>query len=340
MSARFPLAALALALALPVSAAKLPALVDVAPQDAAAVFFADLGAMKGSPLAARVLRSGTNITCEADADGMLRDLGIDPTKDIDRVLISVRPAERAGGEPELLFVAEGRFDAARIGKTLAGRGATPQPSAGGTLYRLSTLKLDGKSAAESHGRSDDRLVVAVPSSSRLVAGSDAEVVRALSGTGGSPFAAGRPLAAIVPLTRTGSAAWFVLDVDRFASAVERQRAAGSQGDAVAQAIGSLSSVNAIGGSLDLGRAVDLQLSARTDTEENAELVEDSIRGLLALWRLAVQEKAPDAVAALRKFRVERSGTTTTMSGALSRTDVDRLVTGAAAAARGHGADGN
>ena len=322
---------LSLALALPATAAKLPALVDAAPADAAAVFYADVASMRGSALASKVIDSGSHVVhCDADADDFLRDLGVDPSKDVDRVLISVRPAAGKGEPPEMLVVAEGRFDAARIGKTLAGRGATPQPVAGTTLYRLATMRTGAP--AEGPGN-EDRFVVSVPSSGRVVAGTDAEVIRALSGRSGrSAFAPGQPLANLATLARTGSSAWFVVDTDRFVSAADRRTVSGAKGDAVSQAVGSLSSVTAVGGSLDLGRGVDFQLSAKADTEENAELVEDSIRGFLALWRLAAQDKAPDAVSALRKFRVERGGTTSTMSGTLSRADVEKLVSGAKAAA--------
>ena len=48
-----------------------------------------------------------------------------------------------------------------------------------------------------------------------------------------------------------------------------------------------------------------------------ELIEDTARGLLSGWRLAVQEKAPELVSVIRKFSVERDSQGVTLSGRIT-----------------------
>ena len=55
---------------------------------------------------------------------------------------------------------------------------------------------------------------------------------------------------------------------------------------------------------------------RRATTRRAGLMEDALRGVLAAWRLAAQEKSPDTVSVLRKFAVTRDGTTVSISGTL------------------------
>jgi len=51
-------------------------------------------------------------------------------------------------------------------------------------------------------------------------------------------------------------------------------------------------------------------------DETAGLMEDALRGVLAAWRLAAQEKSPETVSMLRKFAVTRDKSSVSISGTL------------------------
>ena len=54
-----------------------------------------------------------------------------------------------------------------------------------------------------------------------------------------------------------------------------------------------------------GDALKLNATGLVSDDETAGLMEDALRGVLAAWRLAAQEKSPETVSVLRKFAVTR-----------------------------------
>ncbi|MBC8646737.1 MAG: hypothetical protein H7X85_06210, partial [Thermoanaerobaculia bacterium] len=62
----------------------------------------------------------------------------------------------------------------------------------------------------------------------------------------------------------------------------------------------------------------LQLTATglSDDAETRELLEDALRGVLAMWRMAAQEKSPELVSVLRRFEVDRDREGVTVTGML------------------------
>ena len=50
--------------------------------------------------------------------------------------------------------------------------------------------------------------------------------------------------------------------------------------------------------------------------KNRGLLEDSLRGVLAMWRLAVQEKSPELVSVIRRFRIDNDGDAVSIRGTL------------------------
>ena len=65
-------------------------------------------------------------------------------------------------------------------------------------------------------------------------------------------------------------------------------------------------------------ADDLSVTASgvSPDAETRQLLEDSLRGVIAMWRLAASEKSPEIVAVLRKFKIESDGDTVTVRGTL------------------------
>src|SRR5262249_4677920 len=65
-----------------------------------------------------------------------------------------------------------------------------------------------------------------------------------------------------------------------------------------------------------GDALKLNATGLVSDDETAGLMEDALRGVLAAWGLAAQEKSPETVTVLRKFSVTRSGSSVSISGTL------------------------
>ena len=73
-----------------------------------------------------------------------------------------------------------------------------------------------------------------------------------------------------------------------------------------------------------GDALKLAATGYVADEETAGLMEDALRGVLAAWRLAAQEKSPDTVSVLRKFTVSRDKGSVSISGTLPGATVRAL----------------
>ena len=73
-----------------------------------------------------------------------------------------------------------------------------------------------------------------------------------------------------------------------------------------------------------GDALKLAATGLVSDAETAGLMEDALRGVLAAWRLAAQEKSPDTVSVLRKFTVSRDKDTVSISGTLPGATVRAL----------------
>ena len=63
-------------------------------------------------------------------------------------------------------------------------------------------------------------------------------------------------------------------------------------------------------------SLDLSASGVTRDAQARDLLEDSLKGILAMWRIAAQEKAPEMVSAIRRFKVESNGDVVSISGTL------------------------
>jgi hypothetical protein len=65
-----------------------------------------------------------------------------------------------------------------------------------------------------------------------------------------------------------------------------------------------------------GDALELSATGVTNDAETRQLLEDSLRGLMAMWRLAVQEKSPEMVTMIRRFTVSKDGEGVSVRGTL------------------------
>ncbi len=190
-------------------------------------------------------------------------------------------------------------------RAAASRGARP----GGDYFLLPRTE----TSSESHRPG----AVAFASSHLVIGGDEASVVDALArrAAGGEDFASqasiGREFRRIAP----DASAWALIDVKRFPM-VQRARAEGS-GQA-GELLSAMKSVSVVALQATVkGDAIDISAAGVSDNEETRQLLEDSLRGVVAMWRLAIQEKSPETVAMLRRFKIGSDGQAVTVKGTLT-----------------------
>ena len=312
---------LAAALALPAAAGNDDALALV-PADAAAVGVIHVADLRTSPLAARIFSDTDRLTVDGDAARFLEEARLDPKKDVDTVVAAGSPRGAGGSDGWGLVLFEGRFDPAGLSAAIAARGGVRKSTPAGDYFLLP----DKGENAPSH----EQGAIAFASARLVVAGNESSVVAALArrSAGGAAFRSGAGLGRHLGSIEPGASAWALVDVSRLPqreAAARHAREHGSGGDAAATLVASMRSVSLLTlQAAAKGDALKLSASGLVSDDETAGLVEDALRGVLAVWRLAAQEKSPETVSVLRKFVVSRDKTTVSISGTLPGSTVRAL----------------
>ena len=283
---------------------------SLVPADAASVAVVRLNDLRSSPLAGKLFENADHMTVDGDAARFLEEARLNPKDDVDTVVVAgMSPS--AGGETSALVMFEGRFEAQRLASAAEGRGAVRVSSPGGDYYLLPDRKERGHKGA-----------VAFVSARLVIAGSEPAVVRALAdrAAGTTGFAGGAGLGRQLGRIDRGASAWALVDVARYPALRNRKANIHVEGEANGEAfavVGVMKSVSFLVFQASArGDALDLSAAGLTADEETRNLLEDSLRGLLAMWRLAAQEKAPETVAALRKFTVKNDSESVSVRGTL------------------------
>jgi len=146
--------------------------------------------------------------------------------------------------------------------------------------------------------------------------------------GATGFASGAGLGRHLSRIDAGASAWALVDVSRIPAkdaAMRHVHAHGSGDDAATSLVSSMKNVQLLALQVTAkGDALKLAATGLVSDAETAGLMEDALRGILAAWRLAAQEKSPDTVSMLRKFTVSRDKDTVSISGTLSGAAVRAL----------------
>lgn len=316
---RFFLAGTTLALcaaAPPLSAASrsADALLSLVPADAASVAVVRLNDLRESPLSARLFAGADHMTVDGDAGRFLEEAQLNPKKDVDTVVIAGRPSAGDKGSPTLALF-EGRFDPDRLARAAEGRGAVRRSTPAGDYYLLP----EGH-----HGHGEERPgAVAFASPNLVIAGTESAVARALADrrAGGSGFASGAGLGRELRRVDRGASVWALVDVARYPSVANRSanmHVSGEiNGEPAAAILGVMKSVSLVAFQAKAsGEALELSATGVTADADTRQLLEDSLRGLMAMWRLAVQEKSPEMVTIIRRFSVSSDGEGVSVRGTL------------------------
>ncbi len=281
------------------------------PANAATVGVIHWNELRSSPLGAQVFSQMDSVSTDGDAARFLSETGLTPREDIDTIVVAMtHPA--AAGSDDGLVIFEGRFDLSRISGALVSRGATKQTGVSGEYYRL----------ANEGGKREG--AVALVNSRLLIAGGESAVVEALArresgGAGG--LMSGQGLGKHLSRVDRDASAWALVDLTRFPSTQNREGHveihADSDGGPSQAIVGVMKSVSLLALQASVhGDSIDVSATGLSDDAENRDLLVDSLRGVLAMWRIAVQEKSPELVSVLRGFRVQNDGDGVSISGTL------------------------
>lgn len=306
--------AVAALFALPAFAAKIGGL-SLVPANAVSVGVIRLNDMRNSPLSSLLFQHTDNVSTRGEGDKFLTDAGLDPKKDVDVLVVATSPRTTLGKEADVLAIAEGRFDTARLVSALVARGAVKKTSSNLAYYMI----------PEKNDKSDQRGAVAFLPSGLAIAGNEGSIVNALAAhaAGGTNFAMsglGQDLGRV----DTNATAWAIVDVTRAQRLTGHgpNVATGRNGDAVNAAIKNVSTVALW--ATDTGDSLKLNAFGVANDDDTLVLLEDTLRGVLSAARLAVQEKSPDLVSVLRKFSVGRDDKSVTISGIIPADAIRRL----------------
>jgi hypothetical protein len=277
------------------------------PAGAATVAVIHWSELRNSPLGPKVFSAMDELSTDGDAARFLEETELTPSEDIDTVIVAMTPGARSGDSDEGLVVFEGRFDVDRIARAMTARGATRLAGAGGDFYYRLANKGGGSDGA-----------VALVNRTLILAGSEAAVEAALArkesgGAGG--LTSGQGLGRNLKRVDMNASAWALVDLARLPSG-HREDSEGS-GEPSHALMGAMKSVTLLAVQASVhGDSVDLSATGLTNDAENRDLLEDSLRGMLAMWRLAVQEKSPELVSVLRRFQIDNDSEGVSIRGTL------------------------
>jgi hypothetical protein len=295
------LALLAL-VSVPAAAAASPGALALVPDDATTVGYVRVADLRTNPFQLRVFEETDKITANGDAGKFLAEAGLDLRNDVDSVVACTAAVPDARGRTLVFF--EGRYDPARMGAALIKRGAVKVSAAGGDYYRLKEGNADREPGA-----------MAFLGANLVAAGNESAVAAALGrrASGATGFSAGSGLGREFHRIDPASTVWVLVDVQK--SHAYREHGGGSGNASSVMAALKSVSIAALQATVE-GDALTVKAIGLSDDEETRELLEDSLRGVTAAWRMAAQEKNPDLVAAIRKFKVTRDGEGVTIAGTL------------------------
>lgn len=292
--------ALVAALALP-AMAKDDAL-SLVPANAATVGMVKLRDMRSSPLSSMLFQHTDKMSADGEAERFLAETGLSPKQDIDVLVVATAPRTNLGSEADVLVIAEGRFNVAKLTAALTTRGAVKKDG----YFLLPEAK-------------DDEPAVAFPSASLVLAGTERAVAAALvaRANGGTTFRAANGLGHDLARIDANATAWALIDVvraQRLTKGGTVHTGHGQSGDALRTALRSVSTLAVW--ATDTGDSLKLGAFGLSRDEETLTLIEDTVRGALSALRLAVKDKAPEMVSVLRRFDIDRTADSVKIEGTI------------------------
>src|SRR5215471_5748056 len=297
-------------------------LLSLVPPDAATVAVVRFSDLRESPVAAKLFASADRMAADGDAARFFEDAQLNPKKDVDVVVVAARPSSGGSGSP-ILALFEGRFDTNRLASALVSRGGFRKTSPAGDYYQL----------PEKHTSEGERTsAVAFVNSNLVVAGTESAVVQALADrqSGGTAFVSGAGLGRELKRVDLSAAFWVLVDVNRYPPAMKgrarMERRSESGGEPEAAMMGAMKSVSLVALQANTrGDGLELSAAGVARDADSRQLLEDSLKGLMAMWRLAVEDRSPELVSVIRQFSVSSDADSVSIHGTLSGTAIRTLM---------------
>jgi hypothetical protein len=300
--------------AAPASVAGSDEALALVPPDVASIGVIHLDALRSSPFASRLFSETDDLAVDGDAAKFLAETGLRPRQDVDTVIVAGLSSNRIHGPQDGLVIFQGRFDPSRLETAMEARGAT----------RRSTPQGDYLLLSDTHGE-DNRAAIAVVNARLVIAGSPESVTRALAArqSGGSGFLRGEGLGRQIHRVPAGASAWAIVDATRAPFAGSPRRS--EDGDAADTLVGAMKSVSLfVFHATARGDSLELSATGITADEETRDLLEDALKGVIAMWRLAIHEKSPEMVPILRRFEIDSDREGVTIHGTLPGSFLRRM----------------
>lgn len=278
---------------------------SLVPIDATTVGVVHLNELRTSPISGRLFRETDRATVDGETQRFFRETGLRPAEDVDTVVLAMSP-EAPGEEPRALVAFYGRFDPAKLTAAIVTRGAATKTIANGS-YLLVHSEKESDSAA-----------IAIVDTHLALAGNEKAVIQALKDrkASGSGFSERAGLAQELYRIDRSATAWILVDVPRSSRFKATPGFHDPSGGANPLA-GALQKVAVVAlWATDDKESLHLGGSAVSSDEETRGMIEDMLRGVLATWRLTVQDKKPELLPILRRFEVKQTGGAVTLEGSI------------------------
>jgi hypothetical protein len=285
------------------------------PADAVSVGAVHFDALRASALAGKLFSETDELTVDGDAAKFLAETGLRPRQDVDLMVFAALASSNGRPGSDALVIFEGRFDPVRLEAAMVTRGGVRKETANGSYLLVGGRHGQGNPAA-----------IAFVGRRIAVAGNPAAVTRALDdhASGGSGFLRGEGLGRQMHRVPSDASAWAIVDATRAPFATGRSRDS-RDGDAADALVGAMKSVTLfVFHATARGDAVELSATGLSPDEDTRGLLEDALRGVVAMWRLAVHEKSPEMVPILRRFQIEKDGEGVSITGTLPASFVRKM----------------
>src|SRR5438128_7071215 len=84
------------------------------PNDAVTVGVVRIADMRSSPLSSTLFEQTDKVSTNGDAEKFLREAGLQPSRDLDLVMVATTPRTALGHNADVIVAAEGRFNVERL----------------------------------------------------------------------------------------------------------------------------------------------------------------------------------------------------------------------------------
>lgn len=292
--------------------ANIASLIGVLPEGSSVVVAVDVAALRAQPTIQSWLleHSAPWSGVDEETASFLAEAGLDPVRDVDLMVVAMRD----GNEDDPLALFAGRYDPSSLGAALVKHGAEVVQISGRTAYKLEGLA-DSTPDAPFMTVADDLV---------MVGSRDAIAAAAAGGANGSAIVADSVRLGHLDLN---APFWMVVDVPEQVEADSRQVEIHSDDPDMQTVDGLLhatASVRRVAMYARVSDLLEISSTAMATTEENAELLRDAVKGVIAAARLQAQETHPEVVDILRKVKVVTDGNTLTVAGAVPVTLLEEL----------------